>query len=144
MRAIKYEGVIDVSGYPAYLHKIAALLPARALSFAQDEGHYNFYGKRCTHDLSFGHIAITNSGQMSYTLFLNKSPFKHEQNLSIHYYGVIEFKINRLKEDCENTIDDLIIDEISLDDSELFVRHEIQFWGAEIIVICRDLEAQWK
>ena len=61
MKAIKYEGIIDVSGYSDYLHQIKDLLPPGALTFAEDINHYNFYSNYCTHDLRFNRISIINS-----------------------------------------------------------------------------------
>ncbi|MDJ0367228.1 hypothetical protein QMK33_18930 [Hymenobacter sp. H14-R3] len=144
MQAITYEGILDTSAYAAYLHRIAGLLPPNAYAFASDSEHYNFYGQYCTHDLKLNRIEITNgSTALSHTVFLDKSEFKHEKNLRIDYYGVVSFQLNRLPPDVEHAVDGLLIDEISVEATTNRVVHEIQFWGAELRILCCDLVAQW-
>ena len=143
MKAIKYIDIIDVSDYADYLRSIREHLPHNTYQFASDPNHYNFYGKFCTHDLKLSQIMLNNAlSEPTYTILFEKSKFKHEMDLCISYQGVTKFEILRYENDANDSIGDLIIDEVSLSESNNIV-HEMQFWGAEIIVSCKDLVAKW-
>ncbi|MCD9585868.1 hypothetical protein [Tenacibaculum maritimum] len=148
MKIIEHETVMDVSNYGEYLESIKEQMPINAYNFASEKGHYDFYGRNCTHDLQLDKIEVFYSleNRLQYLLHLKGNEFKHDKDLKIEYVEVQSFKINCKNNNLNEDVlykDDIKIDEVSLDKSSNLICHEIQFHNYEILILCKDLIHKW-
>lgn len=142
MKIIKYHDVIDATGYSDYLLEIKDALPKGAYQFASDKNHYDF-GAYCTHDLKFYSFEIKDNTEINAILQLKKNKFKHDKDLIISYMNCRDISI-RLDDDIkESCLDDIVIDEITMDNLSGYVIHEIRFISGTLSIKCKDLEAVW-
>ena len=146
MKIIKYKDTIDVTAYSDYLKSVEGKMPENAYRFASNKFHYDFYSSYCTHDLKFGRLCISydKDEKLCYEFQLSKNKFKHEKGLIIYYYDVREITVKDKSDDKgEIFVDELIIDELFYDEKKKLIIHELQFIYKEVIILCKDVDAQW-
>lgn len=130
----------DPRAYLSILPEIAESLPRGARAYAQDPGHYDFYGSRCVKDLRFTSLEVDDETGTA-VLRLAPNELKHDVGLALTYIGVTSLSFNRpLIRDWAGTI---TLDEVL--PVQEGVSHEILFTGGTLVVIvAADLEARWE
>ncbi|MEU1178856.1 hypothetical protein ABZ464_14625 [Streptomyces sp. NPDC005820] len=132
-------GVIDPRPYLERLPELAEQLPPGARAFATDPAHYTFSGKRCVKDLKPGEARRTGDGDIE--IHFGHNCWKHDEDLVVRYRGVSRFQAGILDVCALDDLGDVILDEI-LPHPE-GCTHEIACRPGTLMVVCRDLEAEW-
>ncbi|MBB4920166.1 hypothetical protein [Streptosporangium saharense] len=127
------DGVIDPSTYLKRLPDFAEELPPGARAFATDPLHYDFYGPRCMKDLALERISFTGN---TVELAFRHNCWKHQEDLTIHYEGVSDIKLDSAA--LPNVV---ILDEILPHPHGC--THEIALRPGTIILTCQDLTVTW-
>lgn len=132
---------LNAMEYCRILPAIASQLPDGARQFAMDPEHYNFGGSRCVKDLKLSLIAVAGRDPSGLSLKISFHPnvFKHDASLTVKYSGVESFEttINY----GSDAFDSVQLDEVLPHDHGC--SHEIALIGGRILVVCRDLAANW-
>jgi hypothetical protein len=144
------SNILDPEPYLCKLPELQDQLPAGARAFATDPDHYDFASVRCVKDLRFEHLLMRESGnaELGIEIALAPNQFKHSTGLVIRYEGVVSFAVDvdpipesrRIWPDSRR-LGDLQLDEVLPHESGC--THEVKMTGGIVIVICRDLIAEW-
>ncbi|MFD5266681.1 hypothetical protein [Streptomyces sp. NPDC058335] len=143
-RAGDLTGILDPGPYLERLPVLGGRLPPGARAFATDPDHYDFSGRRCVKDLLPREARRT--GDEDLEIRFGHNCWKHDEDLVVRYSGVSRFRADALGvcslDDC--ALDDLgevILDEILPHPAGC--AHELACRPGTLIVVCRDLEAEW-
>lgn len=132
----------DPTAYLARLPELVAHLPHGAARFAADPDHYDFFGLRCTKDLTISEWRHDEAQAVAGIRFAG-NPWKHDEDLIVEYVGVTDVTLV-LSGDGPRTPDGIGIiklDEILPIDGGC--SHEIAGHRGTLRITCRDLDASW-
>jgi hypothetical protein len=132
-------GVLDPRPYLEQLPALKERLPPGARAFATDPGHYAFSGKRCVKDLKPGEARRT--GDDDIEIRFGHNCWKHDEDLIIRYRGVARFQADVLDVCALDDLGDVVLDEILPHPQGC--THEIACRPGTLVVVCRDLAAEW-
>jgi hypothetical protein len=142
-------GVIDPTAYLARLPALAEQLPSGARAFATDPGHYDFTGRRCVKDLTPHEVRRADDG---IELRLRHGCWKHDEDLVVRYTGVSRFQAAAVDvmdaggggvamDGDVSALGEVILDEVLPHPHGC--THEIACRPGTLVVVCRDLVAEW-
>jgi hypothetical protein len=134
---------LDPAPYTAELPRLATSMPAGALEFAMEPGHYDFGSSRCVKDLQIAGISAAPHDEVDLVIRFNPNQWKHDEGLVINYT-----KARKLDIVVSNggsgfhELGEVLLDEIlPLQDG---CSHQIALTGGEIYVECVDLHDSWE
>jgi hypothetical protein len=133
----------DPRPYLAQLPALAAALPAGARAFATDPEHYNYYGQRCVKDLKPQRLTSGQDNSADWLeLHLGHNCWKHEEDLTIRYLGVVGMTLDPAGRGPDIThLQDVILDEVL--PNEHGCTHELACLSGSPTITCQDLIATW-
>lgn len=134
----------DPRAYLERLPTLASSLPAGARAFATDPEHYNYWGRRCVKDLKPQRLAAGESdGNPWLELELKHNCWKHEDDLTIRYFGVQKMTLEPPGAAAEVAdLGDVMLDEIL--PAADGCTHELSCLAGSLVIACEDLTATWK
>ncbi|MFE9677613.1 hypothetical protein ACFYO5_26390 [Streptomyces sp. NPDC006259] len=132
-------GVLDPGPYLEKLAVLGGQLPSGARAFATDPGHYDFSGRRCVKDLLPTQARRTGSDEL--VIRFGHNCWKHDEDLVVRYTGVSRFQADVLDVCVLDDLGEVILDEILPHPGGC--THELACRPGTLIVVCRDLEAEW-
>jgi hypothetical protein len=134
---------IDPSAYLEQLPRFAESLPAGARAFATDPEHYDFPGRRFVKNLKPQRLTFGRSAGMDgLELRLRHNCWRHEEDLTIRYHGVLDLTLDPAPVGLDVTgLREVLLDEVL--PHEHGCSHEIACTGGSFHVICQDLAATW-
>ena len=144
------SSVLDPQPYLDALPDLSAQLPAGARAFAVDPSHYDLSSMRCVKDLRFASVTVVEGGhaKLSVEIRLERNAFKHDAGLTVLYDDVIGLSVEagaqgdrRIWPDTPR-LGDVQLDEILPHGHGC--THEVKLTGGSILVVSRDLHAEWK
>ncbi|GEC08154.1 hypothetical protein SSP24_58090 [Streptomyces spinoverrucosus] len=138
-RGGEMRGVIDPGPYLEQLPAFAGRLPAGARALATDPGHYDFSGRRCMKDLR--PHQTRRIGEDAIEVRFRHNCWKHDEDLVIRYEGVSRFQADVLDVCDLGELGEVIVDEV-LPHAD-GCSHEIACRPGTLVVVCRDLSAEW-
>jgi hypothetical protein len=128
---------LDPSAYLAELPSLSAALPDGARRFATDPAHYDFGSQRCVKDLRPRRLVTGGTGDDRWVeLTLGHNCWKHEEDLTIRYTGVLSAPPADVAE-----LGGVLLDEVLPDPHGC--RHELACPGGTLVTTSRDLTASW-
>lgn len=139
----RYGYYLDPQGYLDVLPEISGRLPAGAVEFVTDPGHYDFGSARCVKDLTLNKMTLTDEGGLiALEVILAPNEWKHESSLNIRYSDVQA--LNMSTEEADGMLPRL--GSLQLDEAlphPSGFSHEISFTCGAIAVVAADLVATW-
>jgi hypothetical protein len=132
-------GIVDPRPYLAKLPELAERLPPGARAFATDPGHYAFSGRRCVKDLKPQRVRCLGDGEIE--IRFGHNCWKHDEDLVVRYEGVSRFQADVLGVCDVAALGEVILDEVLPRDGGC--THEVACRSGTLVVVCRDLVAQW-
>jgi hypothetical protein len=143
MKYIKLDPHLDPGEYLSLLPRFSSDLPPGARSFAEDPGHYDFYGRWCVKDLTVREITYGDNGdEITFEIRFAPNPLKHDGPLTIRYSDVANAQIDvGKKPPVGERLGSVALDEIL--PHRHGCSHEIAFHAGTITIVCGDLRAMW-
>jgi hypothetical protein len=141
---------LDPRRYLEVLPEIAEALPAGARTFAESEGHYDFYNLKCVKDLRLSEInLLDSSGALALEVSWAPSKLKHDSGLVVRYKGVISLSVeaSRRAEEAETWPESKRLGDLQLDEilpHEAGCSHEMVMTDGVIKIVSADLDAEWR
>lgn len=137
------DGVISPREYLDRLPELCAALPEGAAAYAAEPGHYDFSNARCVHDLKLDQLLSGEDDDGAWMqLGLRHNCWKHEEDLTIRYAGVVSFTLQIASDMPRVTrLGEVILDEVLPHPDGC--AHEIACHTGSISIVCRDLSATW-
>ncbi|MEV5646916.1 hypothetical protein AB0L57_01585 [Nocardia sp. NPDC052254] len=137
------EGVISPRAYLDRLPELCAALPEGAAAYAAEPGHYDFGSARCVKDLTLNQIGCGEDSDGAWMqLELRHNCWKHDEDLTIRYTGVVGFTLQTASDMPSATrLGEVILDEVLPHPDGC--THEIACHTGTITVVSQDLAAAW-
>lgn len=159
MRFVRVEAVVEDGWHKGYsldpdkylgqLLKIQADLPEGARGFALDEGHYDFFGRRCIKDLKVAQVNLADrNDSVSLEIKFAPNEFKHDHGLVLGYVNVVEFSMSVASVPGTQYVwpETRRLGDVQLDEilpHERGCSHEIQMTGGSLWIVAEDLSFEW-
>jgi len=143
MRYVQVGEVLDPQPYLDALPGLKDQLPPGAHRFAADPDHYDFWGRRCVHDLELGRITLADEPGGPVEVELVANPWKHDADLILRYSG---FRSSSITNDGRalghRALGDLMLDELVPADGG-GVRHTMAFETGTVEIVADDVTHEW-